>query len=380
MKILQVFDCFSPQHGGGTVALVSQISKALMRKGHEVVIYTSDYELDQAYINSLNGIKVYPFRCWSSLAGFYLIPDMIREVKRNLKEFDIIHMHCHRSFQNIIIHHHAQKYDIPYVLDTHGSTPRTGKRWLKWLFDVAFGNRILRDASGFIAETEVGINEYKEFGVEQNKIVLITPPFPTEDFAQLPPLCNFRLKYNIKEKFIIMFLGRIHYIKGIDFLVESFHELSQDRNDVILIIVGSDDGYKSTLEDIIGKLNLSDKVLFAGFLSGSKKLEALVDADVLVQTSRYEQGAWAPFEAILCNTPIIVSSNSGAGEDVRKIDAGYLVEWGNKKELKDTMQKILNDPTEAMKKTQKAKEFIMENLSMQKNVEKYEKVYMDCFK
>ena len=387
MKILQVFTFFSLPHGGGTVDVVYKLSRALMQREHLVTIYTSDFELDREYINSLEGVEVYLYHSWLNLPGFYfyLTPSMILESKRKVKDFDIIHIHGCRSLQNMVASYYAQKYGIPYVIDAHGSTPRTsGKKGLKWLlrwvFDIAFGNRILKGASRVIAETEVGVNEYRELGVNQDKIVLLTPPFPIEDFSQLSPPDTFRCKYNIKEKHIILFLGRIHYIKGIDFLVESFFELTQNRNDVILVMVGSDDGYKSTLEELIDKLNLSDKVLFTGFLGGDDKLSALVDADVLIQTSRYEQGAGAPFEAILCNTPIIVSSNSGAGEDVRKIDAGYLVEWGNKKELKDAMQKILEAPSEAMIKTQKAKEYITKNLSMEKNVEKYEKVYMDCIK
>lgn len=380
MRILQAFDMFSLPHGGGTVALVYQLSNTLMQRGHEVVIYTSDFELDREYINSLQGVMVCPFHCWSSLARFYLIPGMIWETKRNLNDFDIIHQHCHRSFQNIVIHHYAKKYGIPYVLDAHGSTPRAGKKRLKWLFDVTFGYKILRDASRVIAETEVGVNEYKELSVNPNKIVLITPPFAIDEFSHLPPPDTFRRKYKIKEKHIILFLGRIHWIKGIDFLVESFYELIQDKNDVILVIVGSDDGYKSTLVELIAKLNLSDKVLFTGFLSGDDKLSALVDADMLVQTSRYEQGTGVPFEAVLCNTPIIVSKNTGSSENVSRIDAGYLIEFGNKYVLKDSMQKILDDPTEALDKTQKAKEYIVKNLSLKKNIKKYENIYIDCIK
>lgn len=159
--------------------------------------------------------------------------------------------------------------------------------------------------------------------------------------------------------------------------MESFNQLAKSRNDVILVIVGNDDGYKSTLEKLIKDLDLSDRVLFTGFLDGTAKLSALVDADVVVQTSVYEQGAWAPFEALLCNTPIIVSSNSGAGEDVKKIDAGYLVEHGNKKELSDIIQNVLDNPTEAKEKTKKAKEYIMSNLSLDKGIEKYEKLYRE---
>ena len=380
MKILQVFAFFSLPHGGGTVVLVYKLSTALVGRGHEVAIYTGDFELDQEYIDSLSGVKVYLFHSWLNLAGVHLIPGMVTEVKRKLKDFDIIHLHCFRSFQNIVIHHYAQKYGVPYVLDTHGSLPRThGKRgfkWLlKWLFDIAFGYRLLRDASRCIAETEVGVNEYKELGVNQDKIVLIPPPFATEEFSQLPPSGQFRSKYGIKEKHIVAFLGRIHWIKGLDFLVESFYQLAQYRNDVILVIVGPDDGYKPTLDKLIDRLDLSDRVLFTGFLGGEEKLLALVDADVVVQTSRYEQGAWAPFEAVLCNTPIIVSSNSGAGEDVKRIDAGYLIEYGNTDDLKNKIQYVFDNATEAQSKAKRAKDYIEANLSLAKGIEEYEKLY-----
>jgi len=382
MKILQVFDIFSSQ-ANGTVRLLHQLSEALMKRGHEVIIYTSDYKSDQKFLNSLPGVKVHPFHSWLNLPGIHLMPGMITETKRRLKDFDIIHLHCFRSFQNVVIHHYASKHGMLYVLDTHGSLPRThgdkGFKWLlRWIFDVTFGHRILRDASKVIAETEVGVNEYKEFGVNQDKIVLIPPPFATEKFSQLPLSGLFRQEYNIKEKHIVLFLGRIHWIKGLKFLVESFYELAKSRSDVILVMVGPNDGYKSTLDKLINKLNLSNKVLFTGFLGGVEKLSALVDADVMVQTSLYEQGTGVPFEAILCNTPIIVSKNTSASENVRKIDAGYLVEYGNKNELRDAIQHILDNPAEAKSKTQKAKKYIKANLSLEKGVENYEWLYANC--
>ena len=383
MRILHIYNFLSP-NTNGAITLIRQLSRALARKGHEVGIFTSDFEMSKEYIDSLYPVKIYAHPSWLNLRGLYLYlsPSIISEAKRIVKDFDVLHLHCFRSVQNIVMHHYAKKYGVPYVLDTHGSLPRThgesSFKWLlRWLFDVAFGYRLLRDASKVIAETEVGVNEYKEFGVNQDKIALIPPPFPIEEFSQLPPLGLFRQKYNIKDKHIIMFLGRIHWIKGLDFLVESFSQLAQYRSDTILVIVGNDDGYKSNLDKLIDKLDLSDRVLFTGFLGGDEKLSALVDADVVVQTSVYEQGAWAPFEAILCNTPIIVSNNSGAGEDVKKIDAGYLVGYNNKNQLRDMMQYVLDNPTEAQKKTQKAKEYIKSALSLDKGIEKYEKLYKE---
>ena len=381
MKILQVFDFFSLPHGGGTVDILYRLSRTLRQRGHEVVIYTSDFELDQNYIDSLQGVNVYPFHSSLNLAGFRIMPGMIAEARRIIKDFNIIHLHCYRSFQNMVIHHYARKYGIPYVIDAHGSTLRIVegnkglKRALKWLYDVTFGYRILRDAGKVIAETEVGVNEYEKLGVNLDKIALIHPPLDVEEFSQLPPPGLFRRKYDLKERYVILFLGRIHWVKGIDFLVESFRQLVEQRNDAILVIVGRDDGYKATLDKRIGELGLSGRVLFSGFLGGEDKLSALVDADVLVQPSVYEQGARPSFEALLCNTPIIVSRNTGAGEEVAKIDAGLLVEYGNKGELRDAIQYVLEHQDEAQIKTQKAKEYIQANLSLARQTEKYEELY-----
>ena len=378
MKILQVFDIFSP-HSNGTVTLLYQLLRALKQKGHEVTLYTSNFKQDQEYNDSLRGIKVYPFYNWLNLAGFRIMPDMLREARKGLGVFDIIHLHSYRSFGNVVIHWYAQKYGIPYLIDAHGSMPRTfGRKGLKWLFDVIFGCRIIRGASRFIAETEVGVNEYKQAGINYDRIVLLPPPRDFGEFSQLPLSGIFRHKFNIKEKHIILFLGRIHWIKGLDFLVESFYQLTQCRSDVILVIVGSDDGYKPILEKLIDKLELSGKILFTGFLGGEDKLSALVDADVLVQPSRHEQGAGVPFEAVLCNTSIIVSKDTGAGEDVRKIDAGYLVDYGNRNGLSDMIQYVLDNPSEAASKTKKARDYIVTNLSAQKKVGEYEDLYATC--
>jgi len=393
MKILQVLPYFFLSKAEGKpVGLIYSLLKELVKRGNEVTLYTTDaFDKKNSrpknfgeYLE-LDGIKIYEFGSLGKRLAYILrfSPSMIPAIKENIRSFDVVHLQEYPTFQNIIVHHYAKKYGIPYVLDAHGSIarmPERGRLWwlIRWLFDVAFGYGILRDASKVIAETEVGATEYEELGVRKGKIVVIGPPFATHEFSQLPPPGLFRRKYNIKHRHIILFLGRINWIKGLDFLIKSFYQLAQSKSDVILVIVGPDDGYKSTLERLINELSLSDKVLFTGFLDGDEKLSALVDADVVVQTSIYEQAARVPFEAILCNTPVIVSKNTGAGEDVKRIDAGYLVEYGNRNELKDMLQRILDNPAEAQRKTQRAKEYIKTNLSLEQGVGKYERLYADC--
>ncbi len=385
MKVLQVFDFFSP-HGGGTIDVIQKLSRALVEKDHEVTIYTSDYKLDQAYINSLPKVKIYPFHCLFNLGSFYVIPGMIKATRDRLKNFDIVHLHCFRSFQNIVIHHYARKYGVPYIIDSHGSLPRVAagetklKGLLRWLFDVLFGYRILEDAVGVIAMNKFGLKEYESFGRKIKKAVIIPYFFATDDFAVLPPREQFRKRFNLGNKKVVMSLGRIHRIKGLDFLVESFHELTKTRQDAVLVICGNDDGYQKKLERLVAELKLTDRIIFPGFLAGQEKLTALVDADVVVQPSRYEYAAWAPIEAVLCGTPIIASAGSGSGEDVTRLDAGYLVNYGDKRQLSRIIQSILDDPKEAREKARRAKEYIRANLSLNKMAEQYEKLYREYVK
>ena len=162
--------------------------------------------------------------------------------------------------------------------------------------------------------------------------------------------------------------------------LQKLEQWMKDHPDTKLIIIGNDDGFKNELEAQIERLNLKGKVLFVGFLGGEDKLSALVDSDIVIQTSRYEQGAWAPFEAVLCGTPIIVTGHTGAGEDVRRLDAGALVEFGNNTQLAELISKILDNPEEGQTKAAKAAQHIRENLSMKKKVQDYEELYLTCLK
>ena len=125
-KIIQVTPRFSPKHGGGGLVVTSQISKALTKRGHHVVIVTSDYELDRKYIEDHKGIKVIPFYSWFNLSTMHFTLGMGKEVKKLVKNADIIHLQSYRMIQNIFVCYYARKYNVPYILEAHGMTPNFG--------------------------------------------------------------------------------------------------------------------------------------------------------------------------------------------------------------------------------------------------------------
>ena len=139
MKILQAIPFFTPARGGSVTAPYN-ISKHLAKRGHEVTVFTTDFEFDEEYAKSLDGVCVVPFHCIANIGLMLISPEMKKQLKKEIKNFDVIHIHNFRSYQNIIVHHYAKKYGVPYVLQAHGSVlPLFQKQRLKKFFDLFLG-------------------------------------------------------------------------------------------------------------------------------------------------------------------------------------------------------------------------------------------------
>lgn len=379
MNVVHAFIFFSIRFAGGTSDLMFKLAKAQVKHGLKPIIYSGNYKFDYDLAKSLEDTKFRVCKSWFDKLGFSIMPKLKNLLQEDLQKIDIVHMHVFRTYQNIILYYFCIKNNIPYIMDAHGAVPYyKNKNLLKKLFDKIWGKSILNKASYLIAETQVGVNEYLSLFPKLNKdrIVIISPPFDTDEFDILPPKGSFRKKYNISlDKKLIMFLGRVHHIKGNDFLIDAFHKLCQQRDDCILAIVGSDDGHMDDCKKQVEVLKLNNKVIFTGFIGGSDKNSALVDADIVAQMSRQEQGAWAPFEAVLCETPIIVTEDTGAGEDVKRVDAGETVLFGDVNSLSGKLNDILENYDNAISKTLSAKQYIVTKMSMNARVHEYTDLY-----
>jgi len=382
MKILQVIPAFYPAHAyGGTVEVAYHISKELVRRGHEVTVYTSDsldkYHRQKSRISEVDGIKVYYFKTPSNrLAWNRLVftPGMRLQLSKEIKNFDTIHLHGFRNFQNIPAHHYAKKYSIPYVLQAHGSLPRIIKKQrLKKLYDWVWGNKILKDASKVVALTRTEAEQYKKMGVDEDKIEIVPNGIDLSKFENLPEKGEIRRKYLIEDdEKVILYLGRIHKIKGIDLFVKAFADLAAELDNVKLVIIGPDDGFLSMLKAQIEDLKMDDKILFTGPLYERDKLEAYVDADVYVLPSVYETFPVTVLEACACGTPVIITDRCGIADIVDKV--GCVVEY-DKDQLRDAMFKIWSEEELRRKLGVEGGRLVREEFGWDKIVRRLESIY-----
>lgn len=353
MKILHVVSYFPPAFGfGGPVRVAYQLSKELSRLGHEIWVYTTNAKDFKTTITSgrqlkMDGFNVHRFKILSvnnfKLFKPFITPELITTAKNQIKNFDMIHLHEYRTFQNVVIHHYAKKYGIPYVLQAHGSLPRIlTKIGLKKIYDISFGYKLLKDSSKVVAINDVEASQYLSMGVPKDKISILPNGIDVSEYANLPPKNLFKAKYNIeKNKKIVLYLGRIHQIKGIDLLVKAFSEVAKILDNVILVIVGPDEGFLASLKKLIKKLGISENVVITGPLFDKDKFMAYVDSYVYVLPSLYEIWGITALESIACGVPVIVSKTSGVAE-VLNYDKELVVD-SSSMSLKNALLKILLD-------------------------------------
>jgi len=393
MRILQVVAYFYPAWTyGGPVRVAYYVARQLVRRGHEVTVYTSNVNNVCSRIDSqieeVDGIEVYYFRNASRITDrktkLFITPEMIPMMRKDIHRFDVIHLHEYRTFQNLVVHHYAKKYAVPFVLQAHGTLPRImAKQRLKWLYDVLFGYGLLRDASKVIALSRMEAEQYRGMGVPEEKIAIIPNGIDLSEYANLPHKGCFKKKVNIhNDKKIILYLGRVHNTKGIDFLVNAYAYLLKNtkHNNVILVIAGPDDGYLSKAKELASSLGISSNVLFLGFLTEEEKICAYVDSSFVVSPERFNVFLLVPLEAAACGKSVIVSTTNHISHMIRKGEFGFSVKYGDIEELAEVMGKMLNNDDLVTQMGQKGRKFIFGNCDAACAVSKLEKVYEEIVK
>lgn len=356
MKILQVIPYFSPRQGGPAVVLY-ELTRELCRQGHDVTVLTTDYQASEHFVRDLEGAEVVRLKCALDAGGLLYSPGIGRFLAGNVRRFDVVHLHDYRTYQNCAAVKHSARAGVPYVLQAHGTLPViVEKHRLKRMFDRVYGHRILADASKLIAVSGIEVDHYVRAGIDPAEVRVVPNGIDVSRFRELPERSRFKELTGITGKRMVLYLGRIHRRKGLDFLLGAFGLLCQEMDDAVLVIAGPDDGYRAELERLIAIRGLQDKVRIVGFVEDLNQVYC--SADVLVYPGVHEIFGLVPLEAIMCGTPVIVADDSGCGELIGRHRCGYLTAYGDAECLKEKMRYALDHPEESAVLVRRGREAI----------------------
>lgn len=386
MRILHVTATFPPRAFGGVTTVTYNLAKQLAARGHEVTVFTTDLADRNARTPrgslpiDLPGLSVRYFKNVSNrLAArkLFLPWGMASAIRDAVSGFDIVHLHEFRSVLSVAVHRYAGKQKIPYVLQAHGGVMTFfEKGLLKKAFDNLWGVALLRDASSLIATTSVEAEQYRMMGGEVGRIAVLPNGIDTSEFEQRPPRGVLRSNLGIPDDHrIVLFLGRVNHIKGVDVLVRAFGELSRHESDLELVIAGPDDGDLPSIKNLASTLGCDGRVRYTGALSGRAKLAAYVDSDVFVLPSRYDIFGLVAFEALMAGTPVVVTDMCGTADLIKSRGMGYIARADDSNDLASIIAKALNDPYETCEQVKRGQQFVKENMSWDVLVPRLEAIY-----
>lgn len=197
----------------------------------------------------------------------------------------------------------------------------------------------------------------KYYDVDEQKLAIIPPGVDTSRFYPIPE-DEARAVIGIPpNNCMILFVGRIEPLKGIETLLRAIALLLQTEdleecNYYLAIIGGEPDGNgeeadseMTRLQNLSRELGIHDVVIFLGKRSQDTLPYYYSAAQVVVVPSHYESFGMVALEAMACGTPVIASQVGGLAYLVKDGKTGYVVPEGNPEALEQALKKLIEAPT-----------------------------------
>lgn len=340
MNLLHVIPYYAPAWAyGGSVRAAADLTRALAAEGHSVYVLTTDTlsptERIRVRHEALAGVHVYRVPNLSNrLRGKINLSSpvgMARTAQALIEKHRIEVVHCHelRTIENLRVAPVANWLRVPAVVSPHGTLPYgTGRPIIKKTWDQLLGGRLLPRFDRVIALTQTEVEQARAIWYAHGLPAwcsIVPNGIHLSDFAHLPACEPFRARWKLGSGPVVLFLGRLHERKGLQYLIPAFAYAVTHIPDARLLIVGPDEGMLNTLKAQVSEYNLAGRVIFTGLLTGADKLAALAAADLFALPAVGEGFSMAVLEAMACGLPVLLTPGCNFPE-VMDVGAGLVVE------------------------------------------------------
>ena len=374
MKIVHVTATFPPNYtGAGKVCYHNCLE--LAKLGHDVTVFTAEY-LTKKYSDP-KILKVKRLKPVFRIGNAPFIPGLLK-----MDDYDIVHLHYPFIFGSEMIYLRSKLLGHFYVLTYHQDLIGTGLRGYAFkLNNAILLKNIVRNAKKvFPTSLDYARNSKIKDVINERLSDVVEIPNGV-DTRRFNPQVNGDLikeKYKIKGK-VVLFVGaldRAHFFKGLDKLIAAFSELN--NKEYYLLIVGDGDMKKMYMKKV-KDCGISDKTIFAGFVSEEELPKYYAAADVLVLPSITMGEAFGIvlLEAMASGKAVITSNLPGIRTVVNDGYDGILVRPGDTRKLKEKISYLLQNPELMIKMGIRGRKKVEKQYSWSKIGVMLESVYRD---
>lgn len=315
----------APSIKGGAIQMMIDGVTPYLSKVYELTIFSvSDPDLrDREYENNVEYIR-------------FPREDYRHHVANELKQhqFDVIHV-CNRP-KNVLLYKESSP-NSQFVLSLHNDMFTSRKISDDEGNAVVEAVSVITTVSNYIKETVINRfpNAEAKIRVVYSGVDLSSYPLrKSKEWHQIRN--SFLKRYNLENKKIILFIGRLSKTKGPHLLIQAMSELVKKNDNLVLLIVGgkwfSDNGMNRYVQSLYKLAQpFKDKIVFTNYIPADRIHEAFIAGDVFVCSSQWNEPlARVHYEAMAAGTPVITTNRGGNAEVILDHFNGVIIDDYNK--------------------------------------------------
>ena len=317
---------------------IREVSSALAEPGCQVDIFTREHCADHHGVVGLNEhvrvvhLQAGPIDAPKEELHRYL-PSFAYELEKfresNGFSYDLIHSHYWLS--GWVGNNLSREWGVPHVTTFHTTAELKGRAVAgeaESSLRICTERKIVGSSDRIIASTR---HEYGSlvslYEADQDRIRVV-PAGVDLDMFQPGDQRWARDKLGLNDERVVLYVGRMDAIKGLDVLIHSVASMETPCNLKVLVIGGSkQDREFNKAQKLVNTLEVADKIDLLGTLEHESLPLYYQAADVCVVPSYYESFSLVALEAMACGTPVVASRVGGLQTVVKDNQSGYLVPW-----------------------------------------------------
>jgi D-inositol-3-phosphate glycosyltransferase len=349
---------------------VRELARELGRRGVGVDVYTRWREKDDPRIQQLGEnarvihIPSGPMGYWPKMDVYEHLDEFTEKVEQYVNDeglrYDLIHSHYWLSAE--VARTLAPRWGVPRIQMFHtlGLVKREvmdedidGESDVR----VTIEKRAVRESAAVTAASEIEVAELVDlYGADPAKLHIIPCGVDLNVFRPMRQSDAREALGRDQCERIVLFVGRIEQIKGIDVLLRAlgllFFRHPELRNDLCLLVVGgaldpNDDSPEiekiEELQRLVHQHRMEANVSFVGSMDQQRLALFYAAADVCAVPSLTESFGLVALEAMACGTPVVGTRVGGLQTLIEHGDSGLLVPAGDYQALAESMAKVLTD-------------------------------------
>jgi D-inositol-3-phosphate glycosyltransferase len=267
--------------------------------------------------------------------------------KENGLRYDLIHSHYWLS--GLVGERLQEWWDIPHMIGFHtlGAVKNAvGIGEYEPELRINAEKELVKDCHRIIASTERGKEDLITYYDAAPETISIIPCGVNLDLFRPIQRETARCHLGLNGESIIVFVGRIIPLKGIDNMLKAIAYLGEKRR-IKLVVIGGDDHSQAEmqrLKNLSQSLKIDESVIFLGSVKQEMLPFFYSAADLCVVPSHYESFGLVVLESLACGTPVVATKVGCAEGVIRYGETGYVVTENDPCGLADKISRLLSTP------------------------------------